>query len=46
MARLAARWRRSGLVKLVAFRKRNHPGESVSEKGGEEKIYTEERVNP
>ena len=27
MARLAARWRRSNLVKLVALRKGNHPGE-------------------
>ena len=25
MARLAARWRRSKLVKLVALRKENHP---------------------
>ena len=28
MARLAARWRRSNLVILVALRKRNHPGEA------------------
>ena len=28
MARLAARWRRSNLVKLVTFRKGNHPGEA------------------
>ena len=27
MARLAARWRRSNLVILVALRKGNHPGE-------------------
>ena len=27
MARLAARWRRSNLVRLVALRKGNHPGE-------------------
>ena len=27
MARLAARWRRSNLVSLVALRKGNHPGE-------------------
>ena len=26
MARLAARWRRSNLVKLVAPKKRNYPG--------------------
>ena len=28
MARLAARWRRSNLVRLVALRKVNHPGEA------------------
>ena len=28
MARLAARWRPSNLVKLVALRKGNHPGET------------------
>ena len=28
MARLAAWWRRSNLVKLVALSKRNHPGEA------------------
>ena len=28
MARLAARWRRSNLVKLVALKKGNHPGEA------------------
>ena len=28
MARLAARWRRSNFVKLVALRKGNHPGEA------------------
>ena len=28
MARLVARWRRSNLVILVAFRKGNHPGEA------------------
>ena len=28
MARLAARWRRSNLVKLVALRKGNHSGEA------------------
>ena len=28
MARLAAWWRRSNLVILVAFRKGNHPGEA------------------
>ena len=28
MVRLAARWRRSNLVKLVALRKGNHPGEA------------------
>ena len=28
MARLAARWRRSNLVTLVALRKGNHPSEA------------------
>ena len=28
VARLAARWRRSNLVKLVALRKGNHPSEA------------------
>ena len=28
MAQLAARWRRSNLVILVALRKGNHPGEA------------------
>ena len=28
MARLAARWRRSNLVKLAALRKGNYPGEA------------------
>ena len=28
MVQLAARWRRSNLVTLVAFRKGNHPGEA------------------
>ena len=27
-ARLAAQWRRSNLVELVALRKENHPGEA------------------
>ena len=29
MARLAARWRRSNLVTLVALKKRNHPAEEA-----------------
>ena len=28
MTQLAARWRRSNLVRLVALRKGNHPGEA------------------
>ena len=44
MARLAAKWRRSNLVKLAALRKGNHPGEA--REGAEEKIYTEERGTP
>ena len=38
MARLAARWRRSNLVILVRFRKRNHPGEAQVRRA-EEKLY-------
>ena len=40
MAQLAAQWRRSNLVRLVALRKGNHLGEAL------EKIYTEERGTP
>ena len=32
-ARLAAWWRRSNLVKLVALRKGNHPGEAKVRRG-------------
>ena len=28
MAQLAARWRRSNLMKLVTLKKENHPGEA------------------
>ncbi len=44
MARLAARWRRSNLVK-VALRKENRPGKHRRQ-GAEEKIYTEKRGTP
>ena len=30
MARLAARWRRSNLAKLVTLKKGNHPGKAFS----------------
>ena len=33
MARLAARWRRSNLLKLVALTKGNHPGEAYVRRG-------------
>ena len=41
MARLAARWRRSNLVKLVTLRKENHPSEAEVRRG-QKKIYTEQ----
>ena len=39
MARLAARWRRSNLVKLVALRKGNHPGEAYVRRGQRKALY-------
>ena len=41
MMRLAARWRRSSLVILVALKEGNHPGEAYLKKA-KEKLYTEE----
>ena len=41
MARLAARWRRSDLVILVALRNGNHSGEAYVRRG-RKIIYTEE----
>ena len=43
MARLAARWRRSNLVKLVALRKGNHPGEAYVRKDRRKDLYRTER---
>ena len=42
MVQLAARWRRSNLVILVALRKGNHPGKALSEKGSK-KSFMEKR---
>ena len=42
MARLAARWRRSNLVKLIALRKRNHPSEAQV-RGRRKDLYRTER---
>ena len=33
MARLAARWSRSNLVKLLTLKKSNHPGEAYVRRG-------------
>ena len=43
MARLAARWRRSNLVKLVALRKGNHPSEAYVRRGRRKDLYRTER---
>ena len=44
MARLAARWRRSNLVRLVALRKGNHhPGEALVRRGRRKYLYRTER---
>ena len=43
MARLAARWRRSNLVILVALRKGNHPGEALVRRGRRKDLYRTER---
>ena len=43
MARLAARWRRSNLVKLIALRKENHPGEAYVRRGRRKGLYRTER---
>ena len=47
MARLAARWRRSNLVRLVTLKKGNHPSLSVSEKRPKKSfIQNRERGDP
>ena len=43
MARVAARWRRSNLVKLVALRKGNHPGEAYVRRDRRKDLYRRER---
>ena len=43
MARLAARQRHSNLVKLVALRKGNHPGEAYVRRGRRKDLYRTER---
>ena len=43
MARLAARWRRSNLVILVALRKGNHPGEAYVRRDRGKDLYRIER---
>ena len=43
MARLAARWRRSNLVKLVTLRKGNHPGEAYMKRDQRKASYRRER---
>ena len=43
MARLAARWRRSNLVKLVTLTKENHPGEADVRRSRRKHLYRTER---
>ena len=43
MARLAARWRRSNLVKLVALSKGNHPSEVQVKRERRKDLYRTER---
>ena len=43
MARLAARWRRSNLVKLVALRKGNHQSEAYVRRDRRKALYRRER---
>ena len=42
MARLAARWRRSNLIKLVTLRKGNHSGEAQVRRGRRKDLYRRE----
>ena len=44
MARLAARWRRSSLVILVALKKGNYPDEAYVRRGRRKALYTRERA--
>ena len=43
MARLAARWRRSNLMELVALKKGNHPDEAQVRRGRRKDLYRTER---
>ena len=43
MARLAARWKRSNLVKLVTLRKRNNPGEAYVRRDRRKALHKTER---
>ena len=43
MVRLAARWRRSNLVKLVTLKKGNHPGEAQVRRDRRKDLYRRER---
>ena len=43
MVRLAARWRRSNLVILVALWKGNHPGKAYVRRGRRKDLYRIER---
>ena len=43
MARLAARWRHSNLVRLVALRKKNHPGEAYVRRDRRKDLYRTEK---
>ena len=43
MARLAARWRRSDLVRLVALRNGNHPGKAYVRRDRRKDLYRTEK---
>ena len=43
MVQLATRWRRSNLVKLVALRRGNHPGEAYVRRDQRKDLYRRER---
>ena len=43
MVRVAARWGRTNLVKLVTLKKGNHPGEAYVRRGRRKALYKRER---
>ena len=43
MARIAARWKRYNLMKLVTLKKGNHQGESYVRRGRRKVLYRRER---